>query len=58
MEFISYMRDFNIVTVLSRIFLACLAGGVLGAERGKHRESSLKEHRSREREARSSKGHT
>ena len=36
MEFIDYMREFNAVTVLARIFLACLAGGILGAERGKH----------------------
>ena len=36
MDFILYMREFNIVTVLVRIFLACLAGGILGAERGKH----------------------
>ena len=36
MEFIAYMREFNVVTVLTRIFLACLAGGILGAERGKH----------------------
>ena len=36
MEFIAYMREFNVVTVLARIFLACLAGGILGAERGKH----------------------
>ena len=36
MEFIAYMREFNVVTVLIRIFLACLAGGILGAERGKH----------------------
>ena len=36
MEFIAYMREFNVVTVLVRIFLACLAGGILGAERGKH----------------------
>lgn len=36
MEFIAYMREFNAVTVLVRIFLACLAGGILGAERGKH----------------------
>ena len=36
MEFIAYMRGFNAVTVLVRIFLACLAGGILGAERGKH----------------------
>ena len=36
MEFIAYMREFNAVTVLIRIFLACLAGGILGAERGKH----------------------
>ena len=36
MEFIAYMREFNAVTVLARIFLACLAGGILGAERGKH----------------------
>ena len=36
MEFIAYMREFNTVTVLTRVFLACLAGGILGAERGKH----------------------
>lgn len=36
MAFITYMRDFNLVTVFARIFLACLAGFILGVERGKH----------------------
>ena len=36
MEFIAYMREFNVVTVFARVLLACLAGGILGAERGKH----------------------
>ena len=36
MEFIAYMREFNLVTVFARILLACVAGGILGAERGKH----------------------
>lgn len=36
MEFVAYMRDFNFVTVFVRIFFACLAGFILGVERGKH----------------------
>ena len=36
MEFVAYMREFNVVTVFARVLLACLAGGILGAERGKH----------------------
>ena len=36
MAFIEYMEEFNVVTVFVRVFLACLAGGILGAERGKH----------------------
>ncbi len=36
MAFIAYMRDFNFVSVLVRILLACLAGGILGVERGRH----------------------
>ncbi len=36
MEFLAYMQSLNHVTVFVRIFLACLAGGILGAERGKH----------------------
>ena len=36
MGFLEYLQSFNHVTVFLRIFLACLAGGILGAERGKH----------------------
>ena len=36
MEVIEYLQSFNYVTVFIRILLACLAGGILGAERGKH----------------------
>lgn len=36
MAFVAYMQSLNHVTVLIRILLACLAGGILGAERGKH----------------------
>ena len=36
MQVIEYLQSFNYVTVFIRILLACLAGGILGAERGKH----------------------
>lgn len=36
MPFIEYLQEFNVVSVLVRILFACLAGGILGAERGKH----------------------
>ncbi len=36
MGFLAYMQSFNHVTVFIRIMLALIAGGVLGAERGKH----------------------
>lgn len=32
----SYIRDFNIVSVIVRIAMAVLVGGVIGTERGKH----------------------
>ena len=35
-EFCAYMRGFNVVSVLVRVLFACIAGGILGAERGKH----------------------
>ena len=36
MGVLAYLQSFNHVTVFIRVFLACLAGGILGAERGKH----------------------
>lgn len=34
--FISYMEGFNFVSVLVRLLLAVIAGGVIGSERGRH----------------------
>lgn len=34
-EFLEYMRDLNTVTVLARLILAMIFGGVMGLERGK-----------------------
>ena len=34
--FLSYIREFNTVTVLLRIVLAVIAGGLIGNERGRH----------------------
>ncbi|MBR4131476.1 MAG: MgtC/SapB family protein [Oscillospiraceae bacterium] len=34
--FLSYIGEFNTVTVLLRIFLAVIAGGLIGNERGRH----------------------
>ncbi|MBP3605070.1 MAG: MgtC/SapB family protein [Clostridia bacterium] len=36
MGVLEFLRSFNHITVFIRILLACLAGGILGAERGKH----------------------
>ena len=35
-EIISFLHDFNYITIAIRLFLAVLAGGVIGYERGKH----------------------
>ena len=35
-NFLNYIRDFNMVTVLLRIVLSVLAGGIIGNERGRH----------------------
>ncbi len=44
MEFIegvlSYLRDFNLLTVLIRLLLALIVGGVIGLERGKQRRAA------------------
>lgn len=43
--FIDFMRDFNIFTVLIRIFLAFFIGGFIGAERGKQgRAAGMRTH--------------
>ena len=38
--FVAYMRDFNIVTVIVRLLLAAVCGGVIGIERGKQRRAA------------------
>lgn len=38
--FIEYMRDFNIVTVIVRLMLAAICGGIIGIERGKQRRAA------------------
>lgn len=44
-SFIAFMRDFSIYTVLIRLFLAFLIGGVIGAERGKQgRAAGMRTH--------------
>ena len=44
-EVIEYIRSFNLVTVLLRIVLAILAGGVIGIERGKQgRAAGMRTH--------------
>ncbi len=44
-DFIDFMRDFSIYTVLIRLFLAFLIGGVIGAERGKQgRAAGMRTH--------------
>lgn len=37
---ISYLRDFNIVTILLRLVLAAVFGGVIGIERGRQRRAA------------------
>ena len=34
--FFDYIREFNTASVLIRVFLAVIAGGVIGSERGRH----------------------
>ena len=44
-SFLSYLQSFNPVTVLIRLFLAVIAGGVIGNERGRHgRAAGLRTH--------------
>ena len=44
-EIIEYLRDFNIVTVLIRLLLAMIVGGVVGIERGKQgRAAGMRTH--------------
>ena len=44
-SFITFMRDFSIYTVLIRLFLAFLIGGIIGAERGKQgRAAGMRTH--------------
>ena len=38
--FIEYLRDFNIVTIIVRLVLAALFGGVIGLERGRQRRAA------------------
>lgn len=43
--FVRYMTDFNTVSVLIRILLAAVLGGVIGSERGRHgRAAGLRTH--------------
>ena len=44
-NFMSYMRELNIVTAVVRLFLALLIGGIVGLERGKHgRAAGMRTH--------------
>ncbi len=38
--FMEYLRDFNIVTIIIRLSLAALLGGVIGLERGRQRRAA------------------
>lgn len=43
--FITFMRDFSIYTILIRLFLAFILGGIIGAERGKQgRAAGMRTH--------------
>ncbi len=43
--FVRYMTDFNTISVLVRILLAAVLGGVIGSERGRHgRAAGLRTH--------------
>ena len=44
-RFIEYMSEFNTVTVLTRLIIAALVGGIIGTERGRHgRAAGLRTH--------------
>ena len=44
-SFISYIESFNQVTVILRLLLAVVAGGIIGSERGRHgRAAGLRTH--------------
>ncbi len=44
-RFIQYMADFNTVTVLTRLIIAAIVGGIIGTERGRHgRAAGLRTH--------------
>ena len=44
-EFVQYMTEFNTVSVLTRIVLAVVLGGIIGNERGRHgRAAGLRTH--------------
>ena len=44
-EFIEYMRSFNVATVVVRLLLAMIAGGIIGLERGKQgRAAGMRTH--------------
>ncbi len=40
MEIVDYLREFNVVTVCIRMFLAALLGGAIGLERGRQRRAA------------------
>lgn len=43
MDLVDYLRELNMATILLRIFLAIIVGGVIGMERGrKHRPAGLR----------------
>lgn len=45
MEIFEYLKEFNLYTVLIRVFLAALFGGLIGSERGRHgRAAGLRTH--------------
>ena len=45
MRFIEYLSEFNVVSVLVRLILAMLLGGIIGIERGKHgRAAGMRTH--------------
>ena len=40
MSFVEYMRDFNLVSIITRLVLALLFGGIIGLERGRQRRAA------------------
>ena len=45
MEIFEFLKEFNLYTVLIRVFLAALLGGLIGSERGRHgRAAGLRTH--------------